>query len=102
MNAFEPLPSRSEACRAVASAPAAPAAFRVRVWEVISRGRGPRTERAPPEGVGLRPGPEPAERLRARSVPDIKPRVISIKSGGSDRRSSPDTSRLGAAGDFQA
>ena len=31
--------------------PSAPAAFRVRVWEVMSRGRGPRGGRAVPEGV---------------------------------------------------
>ncbi len=35
---------------AVASAPAA---FRVRVWEVMSRGRGPRGGCPPPDGVDV-------------------------------------------------
>ena len=35
----------------VASAPAAPAAFRVRVWAVMSRGCGPRVGCPPPESV---------------------------------------------------
>jgi hypothetical protein len=71
-------------------------------WHLMSGCAGPQTGRPPPEGIGLRPGPEPAERLRARSALEIRLPVISTKSEGSDRRSSPDTSRLGAAGDFQA
>ncbi len=31
----------------------APAAFRVRVWQIESRGRGPRTGRPPPEGANV-------------------------------------------------
>jgi hypothetical protein len=53
----------------------------VRVCHLMSCCAGPQTGRPPSEGVGLRPGPEPAERLRARSAPDIRPRVISIKLG---------------------
>src|ERR1044071_9179882 len=64
---------------------------------------GLQTGRPPPEGVGLRPGLEPAERLRARSAPEMRPRVISsIRLGGATAALPPTPRRLGAAGDFQA